>query len=1402
MNNGTAHITCCLNPVSRRTVSCVIPAGKRLSELFDLDGIRTEINGIPVSDDLIRDGDMITIVVPPQGSNQGKDVARTSLVIAAMVGATALAGPLGMTTASGALTMGGRLFVAAASLGATIGANALIPPIQEKARSAQQENFTRLGALTGSRNQILPYGTVPRVYGHRKIYPPMSARPFTYILANEQYLNLLFCLGPGPLELSNPKIGDTLIGTFDSNNKFTSNDNFEDIRIEVAEQPDLYANSVSEEVVGVALNELNDQAIRTTDADIDRFSVDIVFPQGLFGLNENNRTTEAVVDFKIEMRETGTTEWDLVDNGNFPLYIFGSSFSRFPMVSPGVYRANHSARETLRVGMNLEVENGQYDIRITRLTAEGDGGSESAVNVFDAAEWTVLRSTKFQYPTDLPGAVQLAMRVKATDQLTGVLDNFSVEAKARLAYYDGAVWQETTFDPDTGNGTGGLLTSNPAWIMADILTGPQNARAISKTRLDEDSFKDFADNCATNGRQCNIVLDSQRTVFQTLRLVGSAGRGTISIQDGSYAIVQDEEQVTPVQHFTPRNSWGFNSTRVFPDVPHAIRVRFTNPDANWETDEAIVYDDGYSEDGTACQFDDGTGVCKTATKFEVLDLDGVTSWDQAWKEGRYRLAEARLRPERYTLNVDVENIVCHRGDLVFVSHDVTLWGLGWGRIKSVTRNGLNEVTSVTLDEEVDMAGGSYNIRIRTQTGSSVVLAVDSGTGSFKTLNITTPEDVAILKGDMFMFGEVGTETQALKVFAIEPQGDLSARLTLIDTAPEIYDADTGTIPEFNSNITEPVDLDAPPPIPTITDIRSNGLSLYKDSDSNPVLRIVVSYTVGGGTSTELVEGRFRVQDDTDGWTSFGQSEASSGSLSLKDVERGSTYIIQIRARRGDQTSRWVQAAAHTVGEDISLIGRPENAIGYITEALDGAYTEIPVNLSVPARQGIDYFIIDELERELISITPTTTGGPGEVTLAIEEQVIEAPKNSYIVKAPAQEEAENTIVPGFEFVGETLEVIGNELQATMDLISQGATWAKVNADNVNLDTGRVLLEGVEGDLDHIVDGTTYARVAAISITPAGLVLVEGLSGDLDDLADGANFQKVQSANLTAGGLVLLSASVGDIDDISDGTDFAKVKRAALDASGLVLLAGTVGDMDDITDGTTYSKVKATNVAAGNIRIIGPDGQTVIDQGQLFTDAVFASEATITKRLTMGTGSEIVSEDLIWSIDKNFIKHPSLGGSIVTRELNAAFDVSSTSVSGFSQEWGVRASAAGTGDDDQIRTIKIVRWTKPFGMNSITISGKGRRDETIGTGLWSRTSNVTGEIKGEAGTSDTQGFSGGANQDFQLRLNVSSLTAGQEYTIQVKIQARVTGDASNDIGDSAELTTYLREELDIRDSTEAA
>ena len=236
-----------------------------------------------------------------------------------------------------------------------------------------------------------------------------------------------------------------------------------------------------------------------------------------------------------------------------------------------------------------------------------------------------------------------------------------------------------------------------------------------------------------------------------------------------------------------------------------------------------------------------------ATEFEVLELSGIVDPDHAWKMARYTMAAIRLRPEVYTFNTDVEHLIAQRGDHVRVAHDIPLWGTGYGRIKSIVSN------TVTLDSEMTLDGmTSYAMRVRLNDGTSVIEDLTSQSGKVISHTFTPSIPAGINVGDLAMVGEVGTESQELVVIAIEPQDNLSARLTCVDHNAAILTADDGPIPAYNPNITLPVDpKQLVPDQPYNVKAESPQTSFVTDGASIIQPRITVSWDMPSDVNTRF-----------------------------------------------------------------------------------------------------------------------------------------------------------------------------------------------------------------------------------------------------------------------------------------------------------------------------------------------------------------------------------------------------------------------------------------------------------------------------------------------------------------------------------------------------------------------
>jgi hypothetical protein len=462
--------------------------------------------------------------------------------------------------------------------------------------------------------------------------------------------------------------------------------------------------------------------------------------------------------------------------------------------TPGFYHKRKDAFNFVYRIKNLDP--GVYEARVRRINDDTAEPEESLRNYNKVA---LLSATAYGNTLDANGRPQgpinkipntnlakTAIRIQSTSKANGTVDGVNALVQSICLDWDKASqrWIERP-------------TSNPASLFGYVLMHPGNAYRIktadARQQIDVDELQKWHEYCEENGFEFNSIVTQTQSVMDILRDICAAGKASPSYVDGKWTVIVDKPREYVTQHFTPHNSWGFESTKLLPRLPDAFRVTFANREKAYQADEELVFNYGKNKNN--------------AEIFEELSLPGVTNVRQARHLARWHLAQTKLRPEVYTLNVDFEYLVCNRGDLVRVAHDVPLWGTGTGRIIAKSGN------TLTLSEPVTLtAGTQYQIRIRTNTVSSQTGATNStllnlapitATGTVDTITVTSPVPTGVEVDNLYMLGLVAQESQELVVLSVEPSDNLSARLTLADYSPQIYTLDMdsgGDLPAFNANI--------------------------------------------------------------------------------------------------------------------------------------------------------------------------------------------------------------------------------------------------------------------------------------------------------------------------------------------------------------------------------------------------------------------------------------------------------------------------------------------------------------------------------------------------------------------------------------------------------------------------
>lgn len=880
---------------------------------------------------------------------------------------------LGWGQAAGAIAgavvmMGGMLLV-----------NAICPASMPKlslGMGGDSEASAKIWSIDGAQNKADPYGPVPTVLGKIRWAPRFASQPYSVLSGNDQYVRYLYVCSTGDCVVTEPRIGDTALDEFQGcqwnvyrnwtgqkTKWFEQSATEENLGIEMKQSigwqtrtTAMDTTRVTVVIVFEGLKYINDRGdaswvsvdvglrYRPTgtgdDAWIDT-SVPIVFTNksATFNVAEGNfsigvdgggnlvyngawtiaygrQTRKRYYDWDEYGNDTGYWEINTVITGyasgftgtvtaedvgfsGWPPRRGNVKFTASGTKITGVHRFSGCTINPQRRAITFDVPAGQYDVSMRRVTPDADDESTKSTRR-DAFTWTLLQSWR-----DFPAVVGdethpltiMEVQIKATEQLNGHLDELNVLCSSTAPCWD--VDAEQWSDQET---------SNPASLALRIATGYDIGRPASMQEMDLEAFARFYQWCEEMGWKYNSLITSRAQAGEAFHNVCSAGRGSYALLNG-HGVIWDAPDAPVVDILTQRNSWGFSAQKaLLNEKIHGLRMRFLNEQKDFQEDERIVYADGYDE--------------SNSTNVIEWEQDGVTDPDLIWKHGRLRLAEMRLRPEVYTLNCEAESLTLRRGDRIRCLHDVTFWGITSGVICRVIKSADGRITGIELDEYCPMdVNKTYGVRITNSLLTDAYYSVETAPGETRELRFQAALDPAITgisEGDIVGFGISSSVGAMLTVLSVTPQEGFSAQVTLCDAAPEIYNALTGQIPPWNSQITIPNRYQAGKPrAPEIIGIVSDETVLYMAADGT--LRSSMQVTCGipdqpAGVRAFSLAVYIRPVGSEEAWEYFTTLiSAETATISDSNVQEGKEY--EVRAQIATSTgivSDWSETVQHTV----------------------------------------------------------------------------------------------------------------------------------------------------------------------------------------------------------------------------------------------------------------------------------------------------------------------------------------------------------------------------------------------------------------------------------------------------------------------------------------------------------
>jgi hypothetical protein len=809
----------------------------------------------------------------------GNDILRNVLTVAVTVGALAL----GQFYAAGlaeALSVSqgvaSALITGTTLLAGTLLINALVPP---RTDAKDKPSY----AIQGLQNQLTPDGVVPLILGFVRYAPPYAARPYTQAVGDDRFVITSFCCGYGPVSMANWRIGETPIERYSDVNLETRTGYAGDAPLT------LYPQQVIEEALSVELQTsqvpTGGPEIRTTAADCTSCEIDTTYPGGVFGADKEG----AYVPFTVVV----TTRIRLAGSGD-------AGWSGGPAI---VVTAKKPKALTRTTAITFPTR-GRYEIELTRTTPDWDEADQSKRDVqkHGRSVWSVLRSIRPEYPIAFDKPLALAAcRIRATGQLNGMLDALNADMRSVCPDWDAASGAWIARE-----------TNNPASLFRWVLTGPAITYPLDWDEIDA-ALPDWHAFCFAKGLTYNRVHDYEASVLDVLSDVAAAGRASPQDSGTAWGVVIDRALSVVSAHISPRNSWGFSGERPYVVFPDAFRVSFLDETNSFAKAERVV------------PWPDFTGDVKVTEK---LDLPGITNPDLVWKEARRRQYELIHRPDTYTVNQDFESLTVGRGDRVQLSHDVLDRAQVAARVKGV--NG----ATVVLDELVTfVAGQTYACRFRRDDGTSLLRTV-TGYGETSVLSLTGAGDAPGV-GNLALFGVSSRESIACTVKGVEAMENFTARLTLIDHAPEIEAlVDAEVVPAWSGRAGAEAQTNTGTPlVPTISDVVSGRQAADSASDTNPY-PVVVLVTEDGTNTVPIASFQARSRRvGTEAW-SVATGTVSSGAVLLSGYAKGDAIEVQSQSISAAAVpSGWSPSFAHTVAATDPAAPSPPQNISLTTPAV-------------------------------------------------------------------------------------------------------------------------------------------------------------------------------------------------------------------------------------------------------------------------------------------------------------------------------------------------------------------------------------------------------------------------------------------------------------------------------------
>jgi hypothetical protein len=273
-------------------------------------------------------------------------------------------------------------------------------------------------------------------------------------------------------------------------------------------------------------------------------------------------------------------------------------------------------------------------------------------------------------------------------------------------------------------------------------------------------------------------------------------------QAETWGVIRDYDRSAeePTQMFTARTSSELNLSIPFARLPDAFRVKYIDASNDDAETEKIVWNPDVGP--------------VAVPRLEEITYRGLVSEADVTARAEYDMRQLTLRAPVWSFNAPTEAVVCRRGDLVELNHDILDRTHGSARIESVELNGSGLISALWLDQEVPVwnesdftqvddvtdlgdvtdVGRQTAARIRQTDGTFLTKTLSGATADARKISFATPFMAGvesdgtplIMEGCLVAIGDLGNVTERLIVAGMEDKGDGIFNISAVPEAPQIF----------------------------------------------------------------------------------------------------------------------------------------------------------------------------------------------------------------------------------------------------------------------------------------------------------------------------------------------------------------------------------------------------------------------------------------------------------------------------------------------------------------------------------------------------------------------------------------------------------------------------------------